>query len=100
MNVYFSQVNSKKKSPCSRIRISFHILVADGRCAKLSTAGVCCAVHSMHSVNCAVHPQNLKIFAQSKYLGLSLLLNYAFSRQELNMIQVDVVQICGIRGKL
>ena len=90
MNVYFSHVNSKKKSPCSRIRISFHILVADGRCAKLSTAGVCCAVH----------PQNLKIFAQSKYLGLSLLLNYAFSRQELNMIQVDVVQICGIRGKL
>ena len=58
------------------------------------------SMHSVHSVNCAVHPQNLKIFAQSKYLGLSLLLNYAFSSQELNMIQVDVVQICGIRGKL
>ena len=46
MNVYFSHVNSKKKSPCSRIRISFHILVADGRCAKLSTAGVHCQLCS------------------------------------------------------
>ena len=88
--VFFSLNSKKKKNRCSRIQISFHILVADGRCAKLSTAGVYCAVHS----------QNPKNFLQSKFLCLSLLLNHTFSWQELNMIRVDVVQICGIWGKL
>ena len=89
--MYFSHINPKRrKIHCIRIQISFHILVADGRCAKLSTAGVYCAVHS----------QNLKNFVQSKFLCLSLLLNHTFSWQELNMIRVDVVQICGIWGKL
>ena len=125
MNVYFSHVNSKKKKSLQQNTdfISYFgrrwevRKVINSWCA-LSTVQFTLKIwifwidffrselnHASYqqlvcTVNCAVHSRNLKNFAQSKFLCISLLLKHAFSRQEFNKIRVDAGQICGIRDKL
>ena len=92
MNVYFSHINLKKKVFAAEYR--FHFIFWSQMGGAQSYQQLVC------TVNCAVHSRNLKNFAQSKFLCISLLLKHAFSRQEFNKIRVDAGQICGIRDKL